>query len=351
MKAARIVGALLLVGVGVAGLVAGAVWDSYPYAEATDVSWAVSFTATLLIGLVLAVRLPSNAFGWLMMVGSTLAFWGVAADELQGSAVRDPAAVPLGENVFAVGTIAFLAAMMIFPDGTYLSRRWKVAHIVTLVVAILQPLLAPGAGDWVGLTVLIVLAAASMILRVVRGDEIVRRQVGFPTFVLFFGIAVVSLLALIPRRSEWVVILPMMLLIQIGFPAAIGVSILKYHLFEFDRIISRAIGYVLVVGLLGLVYVVGAVWAPTRLVGDEVPPVFVAGSTLLVLVLFNPVRKRLLGWVDRRFYRSRYDAERVAGEFSFRLRDEVDIDRLTGDWVGVVTETMRPTSIGVWVKT
>jgi hypothetical protein len=77
---------------------------------------------------------------------------------------------------------------------------------------------------------------------------------------------------------------------------------------------------------------------------------FVAGSTLLVIVLFNPVRRRLLGLVDRRFYRSRYDAVRVVEEFGGRLKDQVDVDELALGWAGVVTETMQPSSVGVWVR-
>jgi hypothetical protein len=91
------------------------------------------------------------------------------------------------------------------------------------------------------------------------------------------------------------------------------------------------------------------VWLPTRLLGEQTP-LFVAASTLTVAGLFGPLRRRVVVWVDRRFYRARYDADRVAEAFSSRLRDEIDMANLTADWVGVVAMTLKPTTIGVWVN-
>ncbi len=131
-------------------------------------------------------------------------------------------------------------------------------------------------------------------------------------------------------------------------PLAIAVAVFRYRLFEIDRIISRTVGYVLVIGLLVVVYAAGAAWLPTRLGGES--PLFVAGSTLAVAALFNPVRRRLLHWVDRKFYRTRYDAERVVDGFVASLKDRTDLNGLADEWVTAVTETMRPASIGIWVR-
>lgn len=87
-------------------------------------------------------------------------------------------------------------------------------------------------------------------------------------------------------------------------PVAIGVAVLRYRLYEIDRIISRTVGYALVVGILGLIYVIGGVWLPSQVIGEQ-PDLFVAGATLLVAALFNPLRRRIQAEVDRRFYRSR----------------------------------------------
>lgn len=99
-----------------------------------------------------------------------------------------------------------------------------------------------------------------------------------------------------------------------------------------------------------MVFAAGVVWIPSLLdLGDS--PLLVAGSTLAVAGLFNPVRRRVQGWVDRRFNRSRYDAARVMDEFAGSLRDEVDANAVIDGWVGVVSETMQPEAVGVWVKT
>ena len=131
-------------------------------------------------------------------------------------------------------------------------------------------------------------------------------------------------------------------------PAAITVAILKYRLFEIDRLISRTLGYALVLTGLGAVYAVGSVWLPAHLVGERPPP-FVAGSTLVVAALFNPVRRRALVWVDRRFYRSQYDAQRVIDRFGELLRDELDVGQLRSESMEAVVATMQPVSVSVWL--
>jgi hypothetical protein len=108
------------------------------------------------------------------------------------------------------------------------------------------------------------------------------------------------------------------------------------------------VGYTIVVGLLAAVYVAVAVWLPSTLAGDSA--LFGAGATLAVAALFNPVRRVVLRWVDRKFYRSRYDMERLVDEFGNRLRNQTDIDALATDWVSVVTETLQPSAVGVWIK-
>ncbi len=131
-------------------------------------------------------------------------------------------------------------------------------------------------------------------------------------------------------------------------PLSLVMAITRYRLFEIDRIISRTVGYGLLVGLLGAVYAAGAVWLPSRLTGDS--PVFVAGSTLTVAALFNPLRRRVLRSIDRRFYRFRFDAERVIEDFSARLRDQTDLTTVTADLVAVVTKTLQTSSIEVWIE-
>ncbi|MGH8953149.1 MAG: hypothetical protein ACRDX9_17225 [Acidimicrobiia bacterium] len=133
-----------------------------------------------------------------------------------------------------------------------------------------------------------------------------------------------------------------------AIPVAILFAVLRYRLYEIDRIVSRTISYLLVVGLLAAVFfaVVTAVGSLLQTESD----LAVAASTLAVAALFNPVRKRVQGWVDRRFNRSRYDAQKVVDSFAGSLRDPVDSDEVVRGWVGVVSETMQPASVAVWVR-
>ncbi len=130
------------------------------------------------------------------------------------------------------------------------------------------------------------------------------------------------------------------------FPLAIGMAILRYRLYDIDRIISRTVSYALVVGLLAL-----AVAAVAAVAGSQFEtPWVVAATTLAVAAMFNPLRRRVQGWVDRRFNRSRYDAQRVMDDFAGSLRDPVDADGVIDGWVWVVRGTMEPGAIGVWVR-
>lgn len=131
-------------------------------------------------------------------------------------------------------------------------------------------------------------------------------------------------------------------------PAAMTAAILRYRLFEIDRLISRTVGYLLVIGLLGAAY-----FAVLYLLGSVLPfesDLAVAASTLIVVGLFNPVRRRIQGSVDRRFFRSRYDAVEVVRSFTGRLSGPMDGERLAGELEGVLDTTMRPEAVGVWIR-
>jgi hypothetical protein len=133
-----------------------------------------------------------------------------------------------------------------------------------------------------------------------------------------------------------------------AIPGAIGIAVLRYRLFEIDRIISRTVSYTVLVGLLAAVYV-GGVTGLTFLLPDQ-SQLVVAATTLTVAALFNPVRRRVQDLVDRRFNRSRYDTQRVMDGFAGSLRDRVDSSEVVEGWVGVVAETMQPAAVGVWVR-
>jgi hypothetical protein len=131
-------------------------------------------------------------------------------------------------------------------------------------------------------------------------------------------------------------------------PVGIGVGILKYRLYDIDRIISRTLAYAIVTGLLVGVYA-GLVLLTTQ-VFQVHTPVAVAASTLAAAALFNPVRRRVQQMVDRRFNRARYDADRTITEFAARLKDTVDLDSVRDDLASVVHQALEPVHVSVWIS-
>lgn len=193
----------------------------------------------------------------------------------------------------------------------------------------------------------VLLSLAAIVFRFVRSRGVERLQL---KWMLTSGICLVALGFL-----EEAIDLPLWVddtLFAAGvaaLPVSMGVAVLKYRLYDIDRIISRTLSYALVVVSLALVYITVAVWLPTRLTGEQ-SPIFVAGATLLAAALFNPLRRRIVHGIDRRFHRSRYDSDLVMSDFAGRLREQVDMDRLTSDWLGVVIRTMSPATAGVWMR-
>jgi hypothetical protein len=137
-------------------------------------------------------------------------------------------------------------------------------------------------------------------------------------------------------------------LLLVMLPVAIGVGILKYHLYDIDRIISRTLAYAIVTGLLVGVYA-GLVLLATGVFRFHTP-VAVAAATLAAAALFNPVRRRVQRLVDRRFNRARYDADKTVTAFAGRLQDAIDLDSVRDDLIGVVHQALEPAHLSVWVS-
>jgi len=198
-------------------------------------------------------------------------------------------------------------------------------------------------------------AAVSLVMKRRRITGVERAQLTWVVFALVLLVVTVCLTFVYvfgsialgrgdPGDSAWSPAFLLMLL----FPVSFGIAVLRYRLYEIDRIVSRTVTYLLVVGLLGVVFF-GVVTLITSVLPAE-SDLAVAASTLAVAGLFNPVRGRVQGWIDRRFNRARYDAQRVVASFAESLRDQVDPTEVSDGWRDVVAETMQPAAVSVWIR-
>ena len=342
----------------------------------------------LAVGLFLCVRVPDSNVGLVVLVAvlsfsllgaySLVQEWGVENGHLVLAAVASIA----GSISFGAVMTSLLVLLPIwFPDGVAINgwSRWVARlAIVFMSVSLFGAVFSgrvcvvwAGKGDdcaryvtnpwgisgfdgsffellYVGLYLLAVLALVSAVLRWRRSSGVERAQLKWFSlaavlFIVDFLFTVINQAFIGTDLAAWV-----SAIVLTGVWVSIGFAVAKYRLYDIDRIISRTVGYALVLVGLGTIYVLGAVWLPTRVMGKQ-SALFVAGSTLVAAALFNPLRRRVLSWVDRRFYRSRYDAQRVVDQFGDRLREGLGVEELTAVALAVVWEAVRPSAIGVWV--
>ncbi|MDQ3610399.1 MAG: hypothetical protein M4D85_02125 [Actinomycetota bacterium] len=341
------------------------------------------------VGAVVASRRPQNPIGWLLLVlGVTSGVQLVTGEYATYNTyvLQDnlPAAQVSGwicglASVLSLALLSFV--LLLFPNGRFLSRHWqRFGHLAVLLIAVsatgvavlpgemgLTPgienpfavsldnpvLRTVGAASWeLGLGAPLMVCAlagvASLFVRSRTGDAEHRAQLKWVLYAAGVGFsAIVLSSALVPVLGEW---LPEAVwnVALASIPVAVGVSILRYRLYDIDRLVSRTVTYGLLTALLVAIYVssVGAIsqLSPT---GNSLA---VAASTLAVAGIFQPLRRRLQGAVDRRFNRGRYDAERTLEAFSLRLRDEVDLDAMQAELLAVVQQTVQPVAVGLWLR-
>jgi hypothetical protein len=203
--------------------------------------------------------------------------------------------------------------------------------------------------------VAMVVSLVSVVVRFRRAGRTERQQIKWLAYagaltVLFFSAQV---LAGGPQRFAGLGIavgLLLLVLILPSIPIAVGIAILRYRLYDIELVINRTLVYGALTVLLGAMYVAGVVGLPQVLPLARDNDLVVAGSTLAVAALFSPARRKIQAFVDRRFYRRRYDARRTVEAFSARLRDQVDLETLSRDLEGVVRDTLQPASVGVWLR-
>ena len=304
-------------------------------------------------------------FGWL-----TVMVLSVGGSNVQSNVVRTAMISPVAQTIWEFGALIwplFFVWLYLFPDGRAVPRRlrWAIGPLVAVFTLLFVVSVIPGvltalrasadlipALDQFG-SVLIVplffLILGAQIYRYLRVSGKVERD---QTKWFLFGLVVTVAFPLVADRF---VTLPTEVEVMafMAIPLGIGVGVLRYHLWDIDIIIRKALVYAVLTALLALVYFGGVVLLQRlfgALTGVAQSPLAVVVSTLAIAALFTPLRRRIQDTIDRRFFRKKYDAQRVLAQFALTARDETDLDTLTGELARVVQETLQPERVSVWLK-
>jgi hypothetical protein len=345
----------------------------------------LGFLIATTVGALVASRRPRHPVGWLLLgFALSLTASGVITSYVAYGLVARPGALPAAHVVAryypatGAAALALLSLVLLLtPTGSLPSARWRWWAVITaatpLALALVVPLV-PGrldpqllltdspfsdralggvllAATRVALAVTalaVVVAAGSLVVRFRRAQGVERQQLrwvalGAALMVLAVPVVLAPVALGIPILVDWVAVVWLVVL-----PAAIGAAILRYRLYDLDRIISRTLAYGLLTLLLGGGYAL-VVLGLGQLLGRN-SPLVVAGATLAVAAVFQPARRRVQAVVDRRFNRRRHDTTRIIEGFGARLRDQVDLDTLTADLLAVVDQTMQPTQASLWLR-
>jgi hypothetical protein len=338
------------------------------------------------VGTLLAARRPRNPIGWLLLAIFLLAV-APAGDYAIIDYRMHHGTLPLGSvavvlsTSFPVWLVLIAITLWVFPDGLLPAGRWRPVAVILVTAGVLLAVAGTAAGaasvaghavvidaagnlanKTTGLTAALqglpALGALASLLawlavqvpRYRRASYERRQQLKwlYSGAVIFFACLILAVFT--PGGSSAWDLAVNDVISPIGFavlPVCVGVAVLKYRLYDIDRIISRVISYAVVTAVLAGVFA-GIVVLATIVLPVK-GSVAVAASTLVVAALFNPLRRRVQRAVDRRFNRARYNAEAVVAAFTARLRQTVDLDAVRGDLVGVVHDAFQPTHVSVWL--
>jgi hypothetical protein len=344
------------------------------------------------VGAVIAAR-SRHRIGWLLLafgvVAALMVFTGPYYDR---GVVIAPGSLPAAGLIGLLGAVGWPASflflgllLLLFPNGRLPSARWRPAALVFLGswgLLLFYVLFEPATEALYGIEktnplaiealgypaakaveaailavaqVSLAVAALAPLLRFRRADPVQRQQLKWFAFVVgacfASGLAAWLLRPVLPTVSGALTV-AVVVGVLVGLPVAVGVAILRYRLYDIDRLISRTLVYATLTVILGLCYgglvlVLGQLFGR---VGEDIPSWVVAGATLAVAALFGPARRRIQAVVDRRFNRRRYDAARTIEAFSGRLRDEIDLDTLAAELLAVVDQAMQPTQASLWLR-
>ena len=363
------------------------------------------FLAFPLVGALIASSPPHNPIRWICLAAGLLWILIILSENYSTYGLAQPGSVPFPVTIHAllyawlwVPTVGLIGTYLIllFPDGKLPSKRWRPLAWLSGAVIVLESVatfLMPGpledlgrvhnpfgleehpwvaAVGWVVLPLLpvcMLASAFSLVWRYRHSGGEVRQQIKWIAFaaslmgLLYLGImsagTVIWLLSApetpsdLGMRSLWGALLESVMVLSFaGVPVAIGFAVLKYRLYDIDVIINRTLVYGSLTATLVALYfgsVVLLQGAFRALTGQE-SQLAVVASTLAIAALFNPLRRRLQGFVDRRFYRRKYDAVKTLEAFSAKLRDETNLEALNAELVGVVRETMHPAHVSLWLR-
>ncbi|MDQ3610147.1 MAG: hypothetical protein M4D85_00830 [Actinomycetota bacterium] len=354
-----------------------------------SLSFVLVLLAFGLVGALVASRLPANPIGWLFLVlwvieGAYELAYGYTHYSLAVEALPMTAYTAWFANWSSVTSPAFIGlAILLFPDGRLLSRRWRPAAwlcVLAVVPVLAQSVLGPGPLiefprvrnplgvdqlAWLAdvpteplFLAVLACAAAALIVRFRRSHGVERQQVKWfawaaamiPIFLLVGGVASKVSGSTEDSTADYIAGFVFAAILA-GLPIAAGVAILRYRLYDIDLVIKRTLVYgsltaMLVAAYLVIVLLLRLAFRPVAGESD----LAVAASTLAVAALFRPLRARIQSVVDRRFFRSRYDAERTLESFTGRLRDELDLESLGADLRSVVHETLQPAQVSLWLR-
>ncbi len=331
-----------------------------------DALYLLGIGAYVGIGVLLVRRVPANPIGVVMVATGTLAVAAAVLGTYADLGVMHAPPWPAAERARLIADamfvypilVALVGIPLIFPDGHLPSRRFRIV-VVLWIAGMAAWTLNSVFGTDLDLVVLVSIpiafagAVIAVSLRFRRGDPIQREQVKWLAAVVVVGTsAVLSGLFLNDARPDLAnALLVIGILALFTMPLAIGIAILRYRLYEIDRIISRTLGYIVITTVLIGCYAALVVGIGGPLAGaNGGDTVSVALSTLAVAALFQPLRRRVQSFVDRRFDRARIDSERTATAFAGRLRDQVDIDTVIADLDGTVRGALRPSLVSLWLR-
>jgi len=360
---------------------------------------AVMILSFPVVGALIASRQPGNAIGWIMLaVGVEEAISDMLYIYAEYSLTIDPGSLPRPDLALALGAptwVPFIGLMgtfliLLFPDGHLPSPGWRplarfcaLAMILSFIAILIAPVSFadqghPNISNPLGIDALrpyidalflilllipisIVGCAAGLIQRFRRSHRQDRLQLKWlasgagATAILYLIAMVPSIVLASPwdmRGPVWLTILQNIALYSFALiPVAVGIAILKHRLYDIDVIINRTLVYGALTAVLTLAYVVAVTVLQALLrpfAGQS--QLAVAGSTLAVAAMFRPGRARIQTFIDRRFYRRKYDAGRTLDAFSARLRDEVDLDTLGPELVALVNEVIQPAHTSLWLR-